>query len=82
MPIMIEQLITVFLHQSRPAVLSRYGAGLIMRRLRPLIRHLEKQQIRQLFDIIAITHPVVSQDVTVIPEFLDDCGRGQLKLPA
>ena len=31
-----------------------------------------------LFDIIAIAHPVVAQDVAVVPEFLYDCGRGHV----
>ena len=47
---------------------------------RSLIRHLKKQQVRQLVRarpergrrIIAVAHPVVAQDVTVVPEFLDD----------
>ena len=78
---MIEQFIAVFLDQSRLAVLRRNRACFVIRRLRPLIRHLEKQQIGQLLDIIAVAHPVVSQNVTVVPKFLDDCGRGQLKLP-
>jgi hypothetical protein len=29
-----------------------------------------------LLDIIAITHPVVPENVTVVPELLDNCGRG------
>ena len=71
--VMIEQFIAVFLDQRRPTVLRRNRAWFVIRRLRPLIRHFEKQQIRQLLDVIAIAHPVVAQDVTVVPEFLDDC---------
>jgi len=39
---------------------------------RPFIRHLEKQKIRQLLDIIAITHPIVTENVAVVPEFLNE----------
>ena len=56
--------------------------------LSPGSRHLEKQQKRQLLRacpesfgcaqdrlrrrIVAIAHPVIPQDVAVVPEFLDD----------
>src|SRR6266540_7359861 len=48
--------------------------------VRPFIRNLEKQQIRRLLRVcpersrrlIAVTHPIVSEDVKVVPEFLDD----------
>ena len=43
-----------------------------------LIGHLEEQQIRQLLDVVAVAHPVVAQDIAVIPEFLDDRGRAHL----
>ena len=38
----------------------------------PFVRHLEKQQVRQLLDVVAIAHPVVAEDVAVVPEFLND----------
>jgi len=53
---------------------NRDHARLIIWRLGPLIRHLEKQQIRKLFHIITVAHPVIAEDVTVVPEFLNDCG--------
>jgi hypothetical protein len=46
--------------------------GLIVRCLRALIRHLEKQQVRQLLDVIAVSHPIVPKDIAVTPEFLND----------
>jgi len=30
---------------------------------------LEEQQIRQLLDVVAVAHPVVAEDVTIVPEF-------------
>jgi hypothetical protein len=43
-------------------------------RLAALVGHLEKQKISELFDVIAVAHAVVAQDVAVIPEFLDKRG--------
>jgi hypothetical protein len=75
MSVVIEQVVAVLLQQTRPAVFWRNLAGLVVRRLRPLVGHLEKQQIRQLFDVVAVAHPVVTEDVAVVPEFLDDLRR-------
>ena len=33
------------------------------------------KQIGELLEVIAVAHPVITQDVAVVPEFLDDgCG--------
>ena len=37
-----------------------------------LVRHLEKEQKRQLLDIVAVRQPVIAQDVTIVPEFLNE----------
>ena len=71
---MIEQIVAVFLDEARPAVLLRHRALLIVRRFGALVGHLKEQQIRKLFDVVAIRHAVVVQNVAVVPEFLDDCG--------
>jgi len=34
--------------------------------------HLEKRQVGELLDIVAIAHAVVAEDVAVVPEFLDE----------
>jgi hypothetical protein len=60
------------LDEARPTVLLRHRALLVVRRLGALVGHLEEQQIGQLLDVVAIRHAVVTQDVAVIPEFLDD----------
>jgi hypothetical protein len=36
-----------------------------------LFGHLEKQQQCQLLNVVAVAHPVIAQDVAVVPEFLD-----------
>ena len=64
---MVEQLIAVLLERGRPTVLVRHRAFLVVWRLGALVGHLEEQQIGQLFDIVAIGHAVVAQDVAVVP---------------
>ena len=46
--------IAVEFDQLRPRVTLGNAAGLVERRLRPLIRHLQEQQVRQLLDVIAV----------------------------
>ena len=62
------------LQQIRPAITFRNQRRLIERRLRLFIGHLQKEQKRQLLDVIAVRQPVVAQDVAVIPEFLNKGG--------
>ena len=73
--IVVEQLVAVFLHQAGPVIASEHRAGLAIGWPAALISHLQKQQIGELLDIVAVAHAVVAQDVAVIPEFLDDGGR-------
>ena len=70
--VVIEQLVAVFLDEARPTVLLRHRAFLVVRRLGALVGHLEKQQIRQLFDVVTVRHAVVAENVAVVPELLDD----------
>jgi hypothetical protein len=60
------------LKQAQQTVFVGDLAGLAVRMLRALVGHLEEQQIRQLLDIVAVAHPIVAEDVAVVPEFLDD----------
>src|SRR3989338_6197107 len=82
MAVVIEQLIPVSFDETCPTIFFRDDAGWLVcaevrhiRCLRPLVGHLEKQQVRQLLDVIVIAHPIVPEDVTVIPELLDDLRR-------
>jgi hypothetical protein len=70
--VVIEQLVAVFLEQAGPGVLRGHRAGLLVRRPGALVGHLQKQQIGELLDVVAIRHAVVAQHVAVVPEFLDD----------
>jgi hypothetical protein len=42
----------------------------------PLVRYLEKQQIRQLLDVVTIAHAVVVEDVAVVPKFFGRWWKG------
>jgi hypothetical protein len=42
------------------------------------MRHLQKQQIGKLLQVIAVAHPIIAQGVAEIPDFLDE-GRGVQK---
>jgi len=68
MAVVIEQLVAIFLDKASPTVFVRHRTLLVIRSLGALVGHLEKQQIRQLFDVVAIAHAVVAQDVAVIPK--------------
>ena len=74
-----KQLVAVLLEQGLPTVLVRNRTRLVVRRLGQLVRHLREQQICHLLDVVAITHPVVAQEGTVVPERLDDGCRAQLE---
>jgi hypothetical protein len=40
------------------------------------VRHFEEQQISQLLDVVAIRKTIVTKDVAVVPEPLNDLLRG------
>src|SRR6266487_1127973 len=65
--------ITITAHQALPAVSLRNARKLVIGRLRTLIGHLEEEQIGKLLNIVAVGHAIVSQEVAVVPEALDDC---------
>ena len=69
--VVVEELVAVLLHQRRPAVFGRDGARLIIGRPGALVGHFEEQQVRKLLHIVAVAHPVVPEDVAVIPEALN-----------
>ncbi|MGC3976092.1 MAG: hypothetical protein QM771_17155 [Nitrospira sp.] len=70
--VMIEQPIAFLLEEAGPTILLRNRARMVIWGLRALVRHLEEQQIRQLLDVITVAHPVVAEDVAVVPEFLNN----------
>ena len=37
-----------------------------------LVRHLEEQEVGQLLDIVAVGEAVVTEDVAIVPELLDN----------
>jgi hypothetical protein len=66
------EFVAVLRVERRPAEALRNDRGLVPRRQRLLVRHLEEQQIRELLDVVPIRQPVVAEDVAVVPELLDD----------
>jgi len=60
--------------QRRPVETRRHLGGSAVRRLRVLVRHLQEQQVGQLFQVVAIADAVVLQRVAEIPDLLDQGG--------
>ncbi len=61
--------------RARPGVGLGDDGGPVEGRLGLLIGHLEEEQVGQLLDVVAVADAVVPQDVTVIPQALDNgCG--------
>jgi hypothetical protein len=80
MAVVVEEFVPVFFQEAGPTVFDGYPTGLRIGRLRPLISHFQKEQIRQLLDVVAIAHSVVAEDVTIIPKFLNDRSRTHKKM--
>jgi hypothetical protein len=49
---------------------------LLARQLLALVRHLEKEQERELLEVVLVGEPVVAQDLAVAPELLDEAVAG------
>ena len=61
--------------QAGPNVFGGDDGRLVKGRLGPLMRHLQEKQIGELFQVVAVGKPGITQDVAVVPELLDDRGR-------
>src|SRR6266699_3794590 len=72
MAIMRLQRVPIPAHQAIPPVPLRNTRRLVIRWLRALVGHLEEEQVGQLLYIIAIRHAIIAQQVTVIPQALDN----------
>ena len=57
--------------EAGPVVPGGNEGGLVVGRLRPLVGHLEEEQVGQLLDVIAVGEAVVTEEVAVVPELLD-----------
>lgn len=71
MAVVALQCLIGFAHQALPVEVRRDDAG-FAEKLRVLVIHLEKEQVGELFHVIAIGDAIVTQDVAVVPEALDD----------
>ena len=74
MAVVIKQIIAIFGQQRWPGVRTGDQARLVVRRLCAFVGHLEKQQIGELLDVIAIAHAVIAQSIAIVPEFLNQRG--------
>ena len=70
------QLVAVLAHEALPAV-ALWDGALLVEQGASFVGHLEKQEVGDLLDVIPVAHPVVSQDVGVVPDLIDyGGGRG------
>ncbi len=68
------QRLTRLAAQAGPVEPRRNLRVAVIRLLRVLVRQLQEQQVGELFEVIAIAHPVIAQGVAEVPDFLDKCG--------
>lgn len=72
MPVVRFEVIPIELEQRRPTEALGNRRLLLEGRFRLLVGHLQEQKERQLLDVVAIREPVVTQDVALVPELLDE----------
>ena len=72
MAVMRFEFVAILGQQRRPVLTLGNGRRLVVRRLRLLVCHFQKQQKRQLLDVIAVRQAIIPQDVAVVPELLDE----------
>jgi len=73
LPVVDVQRVSFGFEQAGPVVTSRNVRSLLRLELLALVRHLQEQQVGELFDVVLIGKPRVPQDIAVIPQLLDDC---------
>ena len=66
--VVVEQIRAALDAEGRPITALGQGDG-------PLVGHLEEQQVRELFDVVAVVDAVVAERVAESPEFLYDVGH-------
>ena len=66
------QLVSVAAEQAFPIVALWNARRLVIGWLRALVGHLEEEQVGQLLHVVAIGHAIIAQQVTVIPQALDN----------
>ena len=74
--VMHFEIVTVLRQEASPAELHRNDRRPLVGRERLLVRHLEKEQKRDLLGVSHVREPVVAQDVREIPGLVDDLLRG------
>jgi hypothetical protein len=69
--VMDLKIVAVARQEARPIPALRHRGWFVVRRPALLIGHLEEEQKRELLDVVAVGKPVIPQDVSVVPAFLD-----------
>ena len=64
--------VTVSRHEARPVIDLRNYRWLFPGRLCPFVGHLEKEQVGKLLDVVTVRQSIITQDVAVVPQFLND----------
>ena len=72
---MVFQRDALVFKQAGPIIFGGNDGGLVKGRIGPLMRHLEEKQKSKLFQVVAVGQSGVTQDVAIVPEFLDDHSR-------
>ena len=71
-PIVGYEFVVLPLQQAFPIELSRNDGRLVVRRLRLFIRHLEKEQERDLLCVVHVREAVVPENMGKVPSLVDD----------
>jgi len=69
------QLIAIQAHETLPIDVLGNRRRLVKRRPALLICHFEKEQERQLLDVVSVRQSVIPENVAVVPEFLNKLMR-------
>ncbi|VVB62827.1 Uncharacterised protein [uncultured archaeon] len=74
MAVLLFQLCSFFREEALPVQAPGYGGWLANWWLGLLIGHLQEEEVGELLQVVAVAHAVVSEDMAVVPDPLDDGG--------
>src|SRR5262245_41885141 len=72
MPVVDLEVVPISLEERLPVKPIRNDRGAGEGRLCLLVRHLEKEQVRELLEVVTVREPIIAEDVAVAPESLDE----------
>ena len=74
--VMLLERQAVHFHEAGPVVVIGDGGLLVVRRAGSLVVHFEEEEIGELLDVVAVGDPVVTEEIAVVPDFVDEVGGG------